>query len=169
MIETWTAIPEYEGIYEASSLGRVRRIAHIPNARKAPYYLRPLCHPGGYIMVALHKDKKQRHRLIHRLVMAAFHGQSKLEVNHKNGDKKDNRLENLEYVTPKQNGEHASRTGLVPRGENARSAKLTEAQVREIRRLRELGVTLQVLADRYQVHIMNIHQIARRMTWKHVQ
>lgn len=169
MIETWTAIPEYEGIYEASSLGRVRRIAHIPNARKAPYYLRPLCHPGGYIMVALHKDKKQRHRLIHRLVMAAFHGQSKLEVNHKNGDKKDNRLENLEYVTPKQNGEHASRTGLMPRGERQAFAKLTEAAVREIRLQFESGINYRVIAERHKIHPMNIYLIVNRKTWKHVQ
>lgn len=168
MIETWAAIPEYEGIYEASSFGRIRRIANIPNARKAPYYLKPLNHPGGYVMVALHKDKKQIHRLIHRLVMLAFHGASKLEVNHLDGDKKNNALANLEYVTPKQNGAHAAASGLTARGEKQGRSKLTETQVREIRRLRELGHTLQALATQFHVNNMNIHYIVMRKTWKHV-
>lgn len=167
MVEVWAAIPDYEGIYEASSEGRIRRIAHIPNARPAPYYLRELSHPGGYRMVALHKDKKQRHRLIHRLVMAAFHGHSKLEVNHLDGNKRNNGLLNLEYVT-KQNGEHASRMKLSPRGERQGGSKLTESQVLEIRKLRSQGHTLQALADRFRVNNMNIHYIVTRKTWKHL-
>lgn len=167
-MKTWAAIPEYEGIYEASSDGEIRRIAHIPHARKAPYTLRPLGHPGGYIMVALHKDKKQRHRLIHRLVMAAFRGPSNLEVNHKNGNKKDNRLENLEYVTPKQNGEHSSRMGLVPSGTRIPWAKLDPDKVREIRARHAAGESGLKIAARFQMHPMNVYHVINRKTWKQV-
>lgn len=168
MIETWAAIPEYEGIYEASSEGRIRRICHVHRGRKPPYYLRPLNHPGGYIMVALHKDKIQRTRTIHRLVMLAFHGPSKLEVNHKNGNKKDNRLENLEYVTPKQNSEHSAANNLCASGTRVHGAKLNPDSVREIRRLFAAGVSYLKIGARFQIHPMGVYQIVQRKTWKRV-
>lgn len=67
---------------------------------------------NGYKSVTLRHDGKTYRCLVHRLVMGAYVGASDLQVNHINGDKLDNRLENLEYVTPSENVRHAFKTGL---------------------------------------------------------
>lgn len=168
-MELWAAIPGYEGIYEASTEGRIRRILSIPNCRRVPYTLKPQNGSNGYTICALSKDRIQRSKSIHRLVMAAFHGPSEREVNHLNGNKRDNRLANLEYVTPKQNCEHAVKTGLMPSGERKiRSAKLTAADVRKIRAARAVGLSAAELAACFRVHEQNIYQILARKTWKQV-
>lgn len=166
-MEIWAAIPGHEGMYEASSEGQIRRIKPVFRGRPVPYILKPQ-KLKDYRNVSLHKDDYQKSYLVHRLVMAAFHGPSDLEVNHINGNKSDNRLCNLEYVTPKQNGEHASRTGLVCRGEDIAWSKLTEEQVKEIRQLYAAGAKQTHLASQFHVSIMNIHYIVTNKTWKHV-
>ena len=168
MIETWAAIPEYEGIYEASSEGRVRRIKPMKMALQVPYYLKPMLNHSGYARVVLTKDGKHKPYSIHRLVMAAFRGASKLQVNHKNLDKRDNRLANLEYVTHGGNTEHAMKAGVRPLGEKHGMSKLNAAQVREIRRLRELGFTTYAIAEKFGVTRPNIGSILLRKTWNHV-
>lgn len=169
MVEAWAAIPGYEGIYEASSLGRVRRIKPLKRARAVPYYLKPMLNQHGYCRVVLTKDGKHKPYSVHRLVMSAFHGPSKLQVNHMNLIKTDNRLENLEYVTHEANTIHAINAGVRPKGEVHGMSKLTEAQVREIRRLRELGLTTYQIADRFKVTRPNIGSILAGKTWNHVK
>lgn len=71
---------------------------------------------NGYMQVLLREGGKYKTILVHRAVMSAFHGSSDKFVNHKNGIKSDNRLENLEYVTPLENALHASSIGLLWRG-----------------------------------------------------
>lgn len=168
MNEAWKAIPEFEGIYEASDLGRIRRINFVFKGRKPPYYLKPLNHPHGYQCVALHKDDKQKTYLIHRLVMAAFRGPSSLHVNHKDGDKKNNIISNLEYCTQKQNAEHASKHDLVAHGQRVSGAKLNEDKVREVRALFAQGVNYKEIGARFQMHPMNVYHIVNRITWKRV-
>lgn len=144
MGEMWKAIPGFEGVYEASNEGRIRRINFVFRGRKPPYYLKPLKHNHGYFLVALHKDKKQRTYLIHRLVMLAFCGPSNLSVNHKNGDKSDNRLANLEYVSLEENAKHSCFAGLNPK---YNKRKGTAEVVRKIHELRSKGLTQQTIAS----------------------
>lgn len=111
--------------------------------------------------------------LIHRLVWEAFRGKipEHLLINHKNGNKNDNRLSNLELMTNLENMRHAVTNGLLrpARGERQGSAKLVEKQVLEIRRLYATGtVTLLSLAEKYGVDFTNISMIVRRRTWRHV-
>ena len=68
---------------------------------------------GGYLCVHLTKNNKGVHLLVHRAVLEAFVGLSNLQVNHKDGDKKNNRLENLEYVTNQENIRHAVKIGNI--------------------------------------------------------
>lgn len=123
--EVWVVVPGYEELYSISDHGRVfahsrkcwngtgffmskEKIMKIFNAR------------GGYLYVTLRKDNKPRNFRIHRLVLLGFCGDSHLECNHIDGDKKNNRLENLEYVTSSENKLHAWKTGLHSEEERAR-------------------------------------------------
>ncbi len=94
-----------------------------------------------------------------------------MQVNHKNGNKHDNRVHNLEYVTCRENIRHCWQTGLHGsdhcKGESNRQAKLTAEDVRVIRRLHP-ELTLGQLATLYGVSRANISSIVLRKTWRHV-
>jgi hypothetical protein len=111
MIEIWKDIPDYEGLYQASNLGKIKSLKynHIYNKCKN---LKGRITPKKYLMVALYKNNIRKDFKIHRLILQTFIGKSDLQCNHKNGIKTDNRLENLEYCTNKQNFIHALKTGL---------------------------------------------------------
>ncbi len=110
--EIWMPIPDYEGLYEASSLGRIRVLDRtVPQLRpygrvtfvKRGLVLKQKRSKSGYMNVGLSKGGRQRTYRVHRLVMAAFHGKSELQVNHKNEIRDDNRLVNLEYLSSSEN------------------------------------------------------------------
>lgn len=67
---------------------------------------------NGYMVVGINVQGKRRNLLIHRLIMMAFYGSQQYQVNHKDGNKKNNRLDNLEYVTASQNQRHSVFIGL---------------------------------------------------------
>ena len=97
-VEIWKDIPEYEGLYQVSNLGRVKSL----KVRKEKI-LKPFSNPKGYLRACLSRDKEQRCFFVHRIVMLAFKGDSPLSVDHLNEIKSDNRLCNLEYVTIREN------------------------------------------------------------------
>lgn len=102
----------YEGRYSASADGRVWAF---PNAsRSVGRWMKPRVDKCGYPYVTLFKDGVRKYPKVHRAVLMAFSGGDAppLQVNHKNGNKQDNRLENLEWVTASENRKHAFRTGL---------------------------------------------------------
>jgi hypothetical protein len=107
-MEEWRDIPGYEGLYQVSNFGRVKSL------RKS-CVLKEQNLPNGYPYAALKVDGVQRNRLIHRLVAAAFiqNPENKQEVNHKDGNKRNNHVENLEWVTRFENIKHAFDTELI--------------------------------------------------------
>jgi hypothetical protein len=169
--EIWK--PIFGGVYSVSNLGRVRReMADRPPA-KAGFVLKPRISKryGGYLTVGLKNGQRVSTAFVHRLVAEAFLGPcpAGLEVNHKNRDKTDPRLENLEYVTHVENIRHSYRTGRRhSAGETNGHAKLTEAEVRTIRALRARGVPIREVASRYSVTQSTISVVASRRTWRHV-
>jgi hypothetical protein len=170
--EEWRNIPGVYG-YQASSLGRIRRVVGGQGAR-AGRIRNPSLNHCGYLTAALQKDgKRQGSSLIHCHVAAAFLGPCPegYEVNHINGDKADNRACNLEYVTHQGNMDHAFRINArknTARGERSGTSKLTANQVREIRKLHALGQTRYAIAKRYGLNWTTVNATVNRTTWKHI-
>ena len=124
MIETWKAIPGFEGIYEASSFGRIRSSPGkvTSNARYSVRIWKtrvlkpknPVSNKRHDLRVTLWKDGRSKDYLVSRLVASAWHGvpDERMTVNHKNGNYLDNRPSNLEWVSLRENIQHGFRNGL---------------------------------------------------------
>lgn len=163
MTETWAPVLGFEGFYEVSDAGSVQRVQ--ANRGTSGGLLRSRPNPKGYLRVALHRDGRRSDRSVHRLVLEAFVGLGfASEANHRNGIKSDNRLANLEWVTPVENNRHARETGLSRplKGERNGRSKLTAEQVREIKRTPGTNVAL---AARYGVSDQVISGIRRGIYW----
>ncbi|HCC04014.1 MAG TPA: hypothetical protein DEP51_04060 [Clostridiales bacterium] len=115
--ETWKEIKNYEGFYEVSSLGRVRSLTRYVkqknNSKKkiAGKILKPIPNKNGYLMVTLSKDCKGKRYFVHRLVADAFilNKNNKKEVNHIDENPKNNKVNNLEWVTHLENSNYGTR------------------------------------------------------------
>lgn len=109
MKEIWKPIEGTNGMYEVSNTGKVRSLYGEGRIRE----LKPW-NNGGYKRVNLSIDRKKINRLVHRLVAEAFipNPEHKAEVNHIDGDKHNNCVDNLEWTTHYENVDHADRTGL---------------------------------------------------------
>lgn len=107
MIEEWRDIKYFEGIYQVSSLGRVRSLDRIDSVGKQQYsrILKDGDNGGGYRMVVLTKNAKSTAFKVHRLVAQSFvsNPENKHVVNHKDENKSNNNVDNLEWVTHKEN------------------------------------------------------------------
>lgn len=119
--EVWRPVPGFEDHYEVSACGQVKRIApaSTPDGRghggtRLGRVLKPAQTSSGYLTVSLFVRGKSTPTLVHRLVTAAFLGPRPdgHEVNHRDGDKRNNVVANLEYVTRAQNVRHAFAMGL---------------------------------------------------------
>ena len=110
----WKAIPGYEGFYEVSDQGEVRALERMTrNGRvRKQRVLKPGYDRGGYLKIDLSRDNKQTSRTIHSLVTEAFLGPPNgLQCRHENGIRNDNRLQNLNYGTAKENAADRARHG----------------------------------------------------------
>ena len=121
-MEQWKPIKGFEGLYEISNEGRVRSVARemthsCGKVQKVPEKIKkPQLHKTNgqtYLFVHLYRNSKQEKKYIHRLVAEAFipKPEGKDHVNHIDNDAKNNRAENLEWVTPLENSTHAWKTG----------------------------------------------------------
>ena len=166
--ETWRDIVGYEGLYEVSDLGRVRNV--VRRNGTFPGRILKQHDTGYYLQVNLYKSGKGRFCSVHRLVAAAFLGECSSEcvVNHKDGDKKNPRLDNLEYLTRSENGLHAFAVGLNHRGEKHGQAKLSDVQIAEIDAL--IGtMSLRKIGAIYGVSGQTILNIKKRKCWQHIE
>lgn len=118
-MEEWRLIKNFS-FYEISDKGKVRS----KYCRKGKeIILKQATKSNGYKQVTLVKGDKRKSALVHRLVAEAFLGSSDLQVNHKNLNKGDNRLNNLEYVTPSENAYHSYRYHPTHRANNLKSRR----------------------------------------------
>lgn len=151
--EDWRPIKGYEGLYEVSSMGNVRSLdAHICNGKSTRLRKGRIIQFGiqnsGYYQAPIWKDNKGYSALVHRLVAEAFipNPDNKEFVNHIDGNKMNNVVTNLEWVTRLENHQHANKLGLLCKGENHYACKLLWADVLRIRELAQLGVRVKDLA-----------------------
>lgn len=181
--EVWKAVEGYEKRYLVSNLGRIKRPTRIEvrnnRARRPQEYrikeafLKCPINKEGYRNLNLKNGVHVKSKLerVHRLVAKAFIPNPKNLpfVNHINGIKTDNRVENLEWCTPQYNAKHAGETGLVKRGEQHWCFKLTDAQAIEIREKYAKGdTTHRKLGKEFGVSSMVIFTIVNRVSRKNV-
>jgi hypothetical protein len=141
-MEQWKAVVGYEGLYEASNLGNIRsidRVAISNNGRTRALKGKVLVQvttPDGYKRTQLNKDGKGKMYFSHRIVAEAFieNNDNLPQVNHIDGDKSNNIVTNLEWISRSDNQHHAYGTGLQQVGEKHARAKLTTEQVHYIRK-----------------------------------
>ena len=161
--EIWRDIPGHEGRYRVSDQGRVAnsRTGHLLQLR---------VDRGGYLRSALSGGGKHRQIPNHQAVMLAFIGPKpdNHEVNHINNVRTDNRVGNLEWVTRQQNTDHREAFGHSVRGEGNGRARLTVAEVKEIRRRRAAGELLTTMAKEFNVHKNTIRFAASGGTWPNI-
>lgn len=173
--ENWLPLIGWEGVYEISSLGHITRTKKHRRCNAGP--LKCSAKVNGYPVVHLRDGpNKNASSLVHKLVALTFLGappSDQHQVNHKNGDRSDPRLINLEWVTCSENHIHAyhmlNRATVSNKGTAAGRAKLTDKNVIEIRRRYTAGgISQQSLADEFGVTQPMIGCIVRRVNWTHL-
>lgn len=165
--ETWKPVVNYEGLYEVSMCGRVRRVRYVcKHCHKAEYSaVKVSVGFQGYLYAALYKSKPKKRsskQFVHRLVALAFLGipaDSRLVVNHKDLDRANAHLSNLEWVTCQQNTLHAHQNGRA-------YTKLNTTQVDEIRQKFESGQSRKSLCAEYDMSPTAIYNVTKYDTWK---
>ena len=113
MNEEWRDIKDYKNLYQVSSLGRVKSLGN--DKKRKEKILKPFKNNKGYLQIFLCKENKRKGMLVHRLVCEAFlkNPYNLPDVNHRNEDKQDNRLENLEYCDKRYNNNYGTRNERV--------------------------------------------------------
>ena len=122
MTEIWKDIAGWEEFYQVSNLGRVKRMANIVIKKNGHSYrckshiLKPKIESNGYVRLHLAKTDKTKFLLLHRLVAEAFidNPENKPQINHKDGDKANNSISNLEWCTGSENMIHAYKVIGIP-------------------------------------------------------
>ena len=142
MEEIWKDIKGYEGLYQVSNFGRVKTLPRIiRNSSNGRYYTKEKIlklgkQTTGYLYVCLYKNNTHKTHRIHRLVAEAFiaNPENKLQVNHIDGNKTNNHVSNLEWVTRKENMKHAYKIGLTRGYKGHKHSKLTKDKWSEKRK-----------------------------------
>ena len=168
MVSEVKIVPGYEN-YECDIFGNVWSLNYNRTGERRK--LKPAIDRFGYLYINLWKNGKQKTFKIHRLIMLSFVGESELQVNHIDGNKKNNNFLNLEYCTALENTLHALRTGLAcSKGENNGQSKLNKQQVIEIKTelLNYKRGMIAALGRKYGVVPETIGYIKKGNIWSHV-
>lgn len=179
--ENWKDICGFPS-YQVSSLGRVRALGKYVNSHRGETKFKKF-YKGriktkkidgcGYCFTDLWINGKMKQFKIHRLVGEAFinHPDCFKQINHKDGNKLNNNVSNLEFVTAKENIHHAEINGLRyhPKGSECYNSKLTEAMVNDIRKsFRNKRGENKLYTEIYGVSPATITNIIKEKTWKHL-
>lgn len=139
---------------------------------KGPHQMKAWTDGDGYKHVTLTLGKSRIKRYsVHRLVALAFHGVAPrdLEVCHLDGDRANNRSENLTYGTHRENIAHRDRMGRTCRGDRSHLAKVTDDQCLEMLKLIEQGVAIREIAARYSMSVPHVYGLKYGSIRKHLR
>ena len=169
--EIWKDVVGYEGLYQVSNLGNAKAL-NFKNKRGFNAILKnDIC--KGYHQITIYKNRKGNRFKVHRLVAFAFipNPNNFPQINHKDGNKENNDVVNLEWCTNSHNQKHAYLLGLnkARKGADRPNAKTTESQVKDIRAEYELGILNQrQIAKKFGMNYKLIFKIVRRKSWTHI-
>lgn len=170
--EEWRDVPNFEG-YQVSSLGKVRSVDRFCGDRRGVIHgklLKPFINRRGYLEVNLYKNSKSTTKIIHRLVAKAFISNdfNKPQVNHIDGNKLNNKVINLEWMSNSENQLHAYKLGLQPSraGESNNKATITDKDVTKLKLLYNSGKTTKEVSELIGVNLSIIRQIIYGQSWR---
>lgn len=160
MEEVWKDIKGYEGLYKVSNLGRVKNSSN--------KYKKYNINNKGYCLLSLYRDSKEKHFLIHRLVAEAFipKVENKNQINHKDGNKENNRVDNLEWCNQKENYNHGKERFYYSHNEDHYFAKLTNDIVKCIPELYRLGFIRSTIAKILRLNPSSVEAIENGISYR---
>lgn len=175
-MEVWENVVGYEGLYQVSNLGRIKSLERKITREKNGFWIQPerilknTVEVNGYEAVSLYKNGKVKRLKVHRIVSQSFleNFNNKPCVNHKNGIKTDNRVQNLEWVTSSENTIHAFKNGLLKplRGSFNGSSKLTLDQVNQIREMINENCKIMLIMETFSISRTQVQRIRNYECWK---
>lgn len=169
---SWVDIPNYEGCYMINKLGQIKSMPRVVDSRKRNSgvntrtislgHLRPELTKRGYLRVTLSNGGAKKRYLLHRLVASIFipNTENKPQINHKDGNKENNCVENLEWVTSYENNKHAREFGLNNgrRGQFKYGGQLLQSILNRI----ESGETLRSISKHLTIPESSLSKIKNR-------
>jgi len=177
MKEEWSEISGYEGYYEVSNLGSIRSIERYVNSKNRSLALKraksiKTSKRGDYISVNLTRENKQKTFSVHRLVALTFipNPENKLEVNHIDGNKLNNSINNLEWCTRSENEIHSYINGLQSgrKGSKHHFTNLKEEDVIQMFYDLNNGLTRKEISIKYALSYSNTCKILKGRIWSHI-
>ena len=174
--EQWTPIDSLDGKYLISNFGKIKINYNGKRVNRNGQIKKQFITKTGYCVSTFQLNGRYYRKYVHRLVADAFipTNDKNLHINHKDGNKENNTVENLEWVTRSENQIHAYKNGLIiPRlrgklGEDSINPKFTNSQADEIRQSYVNKVPIKELVKKYNCHKSTIYRIIQNKTYSNI-